>query len=152
MGGRRGSQEREVDVDKQVVGLEEKRVRPIQSLLLSSWLCEVAQPQILFALSLQAISSCASFIQRWSSLPPPTQDEPFPFSLLQVLLSTSSPWVLPQESSLLLFSSVSQFSLDSDIHDFRVTCHLPAGVSIQMVPSSGYFYSLSHLRHLCTSG
>lgn len=29
MGGRRGSQEREVDVDKQVVGLEEKHVRPI---------------------------------------------------------------------------------------------------------------------------
>ena len=44
MGGRRGSQEREVDVDKQVVGLEEKHVRPVQSLLLSSWLCEVAQP------------------------------------------------------------------------------------------------------------
>lgn len=63
-----------------------------------------------------------------------------------------SPWVSLEQSSLLLFPSVSHFSLNSDIHAFRVTCHLPAGVSIQIVPSSGYFYSPSHLMHLCTSG
>jgi len=96
MGGRRGSQEREMDVDKQVAGLEEKHVHPIQSLLLSAYLCESSSaPNTICTFSLQAISSCVSFIQRWSSLPPPTQDEPFLFSLLQVVLSTSQPLGVP---------------------------------------------------------
>lgn len=40
MDGRGGPQEREMDADEQVVGLEEKHVHPVQSLLLTSYLCE----------------------------------------------------------------------------------------------------------------
>lgn len=52
MGGRRGSQEREMDVDKQAVGLEEKHAHPAQSLSLSSYLCESSSaPNTIFLAS-----------------------------------------------------------------------------------------------------
>ena len=114
---------------------------------------KAVQPQILFALF-----PCKQFLHVFLLYRDglvyllPLRMSLFYFLYFRGFFLPPSPWVSPEQSSLLLFPSVSHFSLNSDIHAFRVTCHLPAGVSIQIVPSSGYFYSPSHLMHLCTSG
>ena len=113
---------------------------------------KVVQPRILFALF-----PCKQFLHVFLLYRDglvyflPLRMSLFYFLYFRWFFPPPSPWVSPG-TSLLLFSSVSHFSLDSDIHAFRVTCHLPSGVSIQIAPSSGYFYSPSHLMHLCTSG
>lgn len=113
---------------------------------------KVVQPRILFALF-----PCKQFLHVFLLYRDglvyllPLRMSLFYFLYFRWFFPPPSPWVSPG-TSLLLFSSVSHFSLDSDIHAFRVTCHLPSGVSIQIAPSSCYFYSPSHLMRLCTSG
>ena len=152
MDGRGGPQERERDADEQVVGLEEKHVHPIQSLFLSSYLCESidsSAPNTITTPSLQAMSSLACVIQGWVGLPLPSQDESF-LSFPQVLLFTSQPLVSPEESSLVLFSYISTFSLCTVISmllESPVTCQLvslPKSPLLRSLLLTKPFYALMH--------